>query len=65
MSYEPKTREEIDREITTLRERLPLVTGSVCDVYDRITGYYQPIRNWNTGKAQEGRERVRFDKVTS
>ena len=49
--------------IALLETRLPTIKGTPCDVYDRITGYYQPRRNWNAGKAQEGKERVRFEKV--
>lgn len=31
--------------------------GERTEVYSRITGYYRPVGNWNTGKAQEFRER--------
>lgn len=31
--------------------------GGVMDVYNRITGYYQPIRNANIGKRQEFKDR--------
>lgn len=31
--------------------------GAETEVYSRITGYYRPVKNWNTGKAQEFKER--------
>ncbi len=31
--------------------------GSDAEVYSRITGYYRPVQNWNSGKAQEYKER--------
>ena len=30
-------------------------------LYDRITGYYLPVRTWNEGKVQEQKERYRHD----
>lgn len=30
------------------------------EVYSRITGYYRPIQNWNTGKAEEFKERKEY-----
>ncbi len=35
--------------------------GSKTEVYSRITGYYRPVQNWNTGKAQEFKERKNYD----
>jgi len=31
--------------------------GEKAEVYSRITGYYRPVQNWNTGKAEEYRAR--------
>lgn len=28
-----------------------------CDIYSRVTGYFQPVRFWNPGKKSEFRER--------
>ncbi len=28
-----------------------------CDIYSRVTGYYQPVRLWNPGKKSEFRDR--------
>jgi hypothetical protein len=56
----PETVESIDREIAELQARLPLVEGTPCQVFDRVTGYYQPVQNWNPGKMQEFKERKRF-----
>ena len=30
------------------------------EVYSRITGYYRPVGNWNTGKSQEYKERKEY-----
>lgn len=35
--------------------------GKPTEVYSRITGYYRPVQNWNTGKAQEFKERETYD----
>lgn len=35
--------------------------GEQTEVYSRITGYYRPVRNWNTGKSQEFKERKVYD----
>lgn len=33
---------------------------SITDVYDRVTGYYQPVRKYNDGKKEEFKNRKRF-----
>lgn len=30
------------------------------EVYSRITGYYRPVQNWNTGKSEEFKERKEY-----
>lgn len=35
--------------------------GKPTEVYSRITGYYRPVQNWNTGKAQEFKDRETYD----
>ncbi|MBO4861180.1 MAG: ribonucleoside triphosphate reductase [Clostridia bacterium] len=35
--------------------------GESTEVYSRITGYYRPIQNWNTGKTQEFKQRKEYD----
>ncbi len=37
--------------------------GKPTEVYSRITGYYRPVQNWNTGKAQEFKDRETYDFV--
>lgn len=32
-----------------------------CEVYSRIVGYVRPVRNWNTGKKQEWKDRRAYD----
>ena len=39
--------------------------GSEAEVYSRITGYYRPVQNWNSGKAQEYKERRVYDPAAS
>ncbi len=39
--------------------------GKVTEVYSRITGYYRPVQNWNTGKAEEFKERKEYVLETS
>ena len=34
--------------------------NSSTEVYSRITGYYRPVGNWNTGKTQEYKERKEY-----
>ncbi len=31
------------------------------EVYSRITGYYRPVQNWNTGKTQEYKQRKNYN----
>ena len=31
-----------------------------CEVYDRIVGYFRPVRQWNAGKQQERKDRVNY-----
>ena len=35
--------------------------GKEAEVYSRITGYYRPVKNWNSGKVQEFRMRKTYD----
>ncbi len=35
--------------------------GTTTEVYSRITGYYRPVQNWNSGKAQEFKDRRLYD----
>ena len=37
------------------------VCGSTTEVYSRITGYYRPVQNWNSGKAKEFKDRKLYD----
>ena len=34
--------------------------GKEAEVYSRVVGYYRPVRNWNEGKQEEFRQRVKF-----
>jgi len=33
-------------------------------VYSRITGYFQPIQQWNDGKVEEFKDRKKMEIVT-
>ena len=35
--------------------------GKKTEVYSRITGYYRPVQNWNSGKTQEYSERLEYN----
>ncbi len=39
--------------------------GENTEVYSRITGYYRPVQNWNTGKSQEYKDRKEYVLATS
>jgi ribonucleoside-triphosphate reductase len=54
------TAEQLNTQIDQLEQKFTLVVGRECDVYSRVVGYYQPVRNWNKGKSQEFAERVTF-----
>ena len=35
--------------------------GKETEIYSRITGYYRPVKNWNTGKTEEFKQRKTYD----
>lgn len=39
--------------------------GKTSEVYSRITGYYRPVQNWNSGKSEEFKERKVYNFETS
>ena len=41
------------------------ICGKPTEVYSRITGYYRPVQNWNTGKSEEFKERKTYNIETS
>lgn len=42
-------------------EKDPILRNfQTCDVYSRIVGYIQPLKNWNAGKKEEWRDRKTF-----
>ncbi|MDR3145587.1 MAG: hypothetical protein LBU21_04860 [Treponema sp.] len=49
--------EDIERDLTLVREAIAGVTGRPAEVYSRIVGYYRSVRNWNRGKREEYGER--------
>ena len=51
---------EIEREISRLKDELKHVEGSTTEVYARIVGYYRSVKNWNIGKKEEYKDRVPF-----
>ncbi len=34
--------------------------GTDTEIYSRVVGYYRPVKNWNTGKQEEFRQRIEF-----
>lgn len=55
-----KTKEQINKEISKLQQKLKTVQGRETEVYTRIVGYYRPLRNWNKGKSEEYGDRKLF-----
>lgn len=37
------------------------ICGLPCEIYSRVTGYHRPLKNWNTGKQEEFRQRKYFN----
>lgn len=52
--------QEVNQRIEAVEEQLSSVKGEDCEVYARIVGYYRSVRNWNSGKREEYRERKAF-----
>ncbi|OHD10620.1 MAG: hypothetical protein A2086_05575 [Spirochaetes bacterium GWD1_27_9] len=55
-----KTILEIEKELSTLEEKLKNVVGTETEVYTRIVGYHRAVTNWNKGKKEEYRDRLTF-----
>lgn len=53
--------EQIENKLTELKKALSEVEGTKCEVYARITGHYQPLKNWNRGKSEEYKQRKVYD----
>jgi anaerobic ribonucleoside-triphosphate reductase len=54
--------EVIEKEIAEIETRIndrELCMGTA-STYSRVTGYWRPIENWNTGKRQEYMERLEY-----
>ena len=34
--------------------------GQKCEIYSRIVGDFRPVENWNKGKKEEWKERVKY-----
>jgi hypothetical protein len=49
-----------EKEIERLKEELKNIKGTECEIYDRIVGYYRPLKGWNPGKKDEFNLRKRF-----
>jgi hypothetical protein len=48
-------------DITTLEQQLKDTPIHECEVYSRIVGYFRPVKQWNTGKQEEYKDRKTFD----
>lgn len=55
------TIEAIDNELKQYKTALLNATGTKCEVYTRIVGYYRNINNWNPGKKDEYGNRLLFN----
>lgn len=52
--------EKLGDKISDLKSDIANASGTECEVYTRIVGYYRPIKHWNKGKAEEYKERHEF-----
>ncbi|PIE98063.1 MAG: hypothetical protein CR988_04650 [Treponema sp.] len=57
--------DEINAEITAVKNELEDVHGREAEVYTRIVGYYRSVRNWNKGKREEYGHRKMFSSENS
>ena len=57
----PRTLEQIEKEIADVKKELENVHGTETEVYARIVGYYRAIKNWNKGKRDEYEIRKTFN----
>ncbi len=53
-------KEKILEEIKKLEKEKEAVSGTRCEVYSRVVGYFRPTENWNDGKKEEFSERKGF-----
>ena len=47
------TKEELEKQIAEVKEKMKDVHGSKCEVYSRVVGYLRPVQAWNKGKKEE------------
>lgn len=52
---------EVDRQIRDKKVELENVKGTDCTVFTRVCGYYRATHNFNAGRAEEAKLRVKFD----
>lgn len=55
------TKEELQKQITELKEEAKNCHGSKCEVYSRVVGYLRPVAAWNKGKKEEYALRKTYD----
>jgi ribonucleoside-triphosphate reductase len=53
----------IEEQITQLEEKIkdPHLCEGSASTYTRISGYYRPIENFNSGKKEEYRQRLEYE----
>ena len=59
------TKEELEKQIAEVKEKMKDVHGSPCEVFSRVVGYMRPVQNWNKGKKEEFVMRKTYDIETS
>ena len=55
--YEPKTNAFYVKCESCFKKKPELVNYQSCDVYSRVVGYLQPVKQWNEGKQSEFKDR--------
>lgn len=56
-----KTKADLLKEITELKEAQANCHGTKCEVYSRVVGYLRPVQGWNKGKKEEYAMRKVYD----
>lgn len=54
------TLQECETRIKKLKVQHAEIKGLECQVFSRITGFYQPLNTWNKGKKSEYSQRKTF-----
>ena len=54
-------KENLQKQISEIKEKMKDVHGEKCEVYSRVVGYLRPVQGWNKGKKEEFALRKTYD----